>query len=252
MIERRFFFFPSSEVTDTPSHWGMSYDEVTFAATDGVRLHGWFVPGYGETTLLWFHGNAGNIGHRLENLMLLHRAVGANIFIFDYRGYGKSEGKASEAGTYRDARGALDYLLSRRDVAEDKIVYFGRSLGTAVAVWLAAQRAPCGLILESPFSSVKDMARVAFPNLPLHLLVRGRYDSLSRIGAVSCPVLVLHGEMDDVIPLDQGKKLYAAAREPKRFYLIPGAAHNDTYEVGGDAYFREFGEFISSLAPNRR
>ena len=252
LIERKYFFFPTREMEGTPSHWGLSYEEVSFRATDGVLLHGWYLPGYSETTVLWLHGNGGNISHRLENLMLMRKALGAGIFIFDYRGYGGSDGRPSEAGTYRDAKGALDYVLSRKDVNADRIVYFGRSLGTAVGVWLATQCAPAGLVLESPFTSVRDMARHAFPRLPLHYMVRGKYDSLSRIKDVSCPVLVIHGQNDPLVPLKQAQKLFEEAGEPKQFYLILGAAHNDTYQVGGDSYFRVLGEFVSSLAPNRR
>ena len=251
LIERRFFFFPVREMEGTPSHWGLSYEEVEFGASDDVRLHGWYVPGRTSTTVLWMHGNGGNISHRLENLAFMHRRLGAGIFIFDYRGYGMSEGRPSERGTYRDAQGALDYLRSRPGVDPRRVVYFGRSLGAAVAVWLAARHSPMGLMLESPFASVKDMARRAFPHLPLHYLVRNNYDSLSRIKEVSCPVLVLHGEHDPVVPLEQAQKLFDAAAEPKQFHLIPGAAHNDTYQVGGADYFRVMEEFLASLAPRQ-
>ena len=252
LIERRYFFFPVREMEGTPSNWGLSYEDVSFPAADGVGLHGWYLPGPTETTVLWLHGNGGNISHRLENLMLVHRYLGAGIFIFDYRGYGRSQGRPSEVGTYQDSQGALDYLRSRPDVDADRIVYFGRSLGTAVAVWLATQHPPRGLILESPFSSVQDMARKVCPRLPLHRLVRNKYDTLSRIREVSCPVLIVHGEHDPLVPLEQGRKLFDAAEEPKRFHLIMGAAHNDTYQVGGEPYFRVLEEFLSSLGSDRR
>ena len=247
MIDRRFIFFPEKELWGTPAHWGLTFDDVHFEASDGVRLHGWFVPGEGEVTWIWFHGNGGNIGHRLENLVLLRSGLGVNLFLFDYRGYGRSQGRPSEKGTYRDATAALDYVLSRRDVNPDRIIYFGRSLGAAVAVWLAALRRPHGLILESPFASVGDMAKWAFPHLPLYLLVRRKYDSLSQIGKVSCPLLVLHGDLDEVVPISQGRKLYEAATGPKSFYVIEGAAHNDTYIAGGEPYFQALGDFIKSL-----
>ena len=247
MIDRRFIFFPERELLETPTQWGLSFDDIHFSASDGVRLHGWFVPGEGEVTWLWFHGNGGNISHRLEDLTLLHTHLGVKIFLFDYRGYGRSEGRASERGTYRDARGALDYVLSRQDICPRKIVYFGRSLGAAVAVWLATQHQPSGLILESPFASVKDMAKIAFPHLPLYLLVHNKYDSLSRIGKLSCPLLILHGDEDQIVPISQGRKLYDAARGPKSFYVIPGAAHNNTYIIGQEPYFRTLADFITSL-----
>lgn len=252
LIERKYFFFPVREMEGTPSNWGLSYEDVGFQAADGVRLHGWYLPGYTENTVLWLHGNGGNISHRLENLMLMHRSLGAGIFIFDYRGYGMSQGRPSEEGTYRDSQGALDYLRSRPDVNADRVVYFGRSLGTAVAAWLATRHPPRGLILESPFSSVEDMARKVCPRLPLYYLVRNKYDTLSRIKGVSCPVLIVHGQHDPLVPLEQARKLFDAAEEPKRFHLILGAAHNDTYQVGGATYFRVLEEFLRSLALDRR
>ncbi len=247
MIDRRFIFYPQRELVATPAELGLSFEDVSFRSADGVRLHGWYVPGERDVTWLWFHGNGGNIGHRLENLALFHSNLGVNIFLIDYRGYGLSEGRASEKGTYRDATGALDYLLSRDDVNPQKLIYFGRSLGCAVAVWLATQRRPRGLILESPFTSIKDMARLAFPNLPLHLLVRTQYDSLSRINKISCPLLILHGNEDETVPISLGKKLYMAAGEPKSFYAIAGASHNDTYIVGKEPYYRALGDFMESL-----
>ena len=247
MIERRFIFFPERVLQGTPAHWGLGFEEVYFPASDGARLHGWFVPGNGEVSWIWFHGNAGNISHLLENLMLLHTNLGMNIFLFDYRGYGLSQGRPSEKGTYRDARGALDYLHSRQDIAPQHIVYFGQSLGSAVAVWLATQQQPAGLILESPFASVADMAKIACPRLPLYLLVRNKYNSLSRIAQISCPLLFLHGDRDDIVPLSQGRKLYEAAAGAKTFHIIPGAGHNDTHIIGREPYYKTLAVFIASL-----
>ena len=247
LIEKRFIFFPERELVGSPAELGLRYEEVHFPAGDGVRLHGWFVPGDRDITWIWFHGNAGNISHRLENLALLNQRLGVNILLFDYRGYGRSEGDISEKGTYLDAKGALEYLHTRGDVDPHRIVYYGRSLGSAVAVWLAAEHAPLGTILESPFSSVRDMAKAAYPGLPLHLLVRTRYDSLSLMPSVSSPVLILHGDRDDIVPISQARKLYEAAREPKSFYTISGAAHNDTYITGGEPYFDALKVFLDSL-----
>ncbi len=238
-------------MAETPAQWGLQYEDLRFPASDGMSLHGWFVPGAGDVTWLWFHGNGGNVSHRLEDLTLLSSRLGVNIFLFDYRGYGLSDGRPSERGTYRDAVGALDYLVSRQDVDPGKIVYFGRSLGAAVAVWLACRSTLYGLILESPFASVREMAKVAYPRLPVHLLIPNKYDSLSRIGQVSSPLLILHGDLDEVVPMAQGRKLYEAAREPKRFYVIEGAAHNDTYIAGGEPYLHTLDEFLASLDRHR-
>ena len=251
LLDKRYIFFPGKELDGTPGDWGVGYEDVHFPASDGVKLHGWYVPGDNDVTWVWFHGNGGNISHRVEDLLLLNQHLGVNIFLFDYRGYGLSEGDVSEEGTYRDARGALDYALSREDVNRDKIVYFGRSLGSAVAVWLATQHPPAGLILESPFASVRSMARAAFHNLPIHLFLPNKYDSLSRIRDISCPLLILHGDRDEKVPIGQGRKLYEKANGPKKFYVIKGAAHDDTYIVGGDPYFNALGQFIASLGGKR-
>ena len=251
MIDKRFIFFPERQLLETPARWGLSFEEVHFTASDGVKLHGWFVPGESDVTWIWFHGNAGNISHRLENLMLLHRQLGVNIFLFDYRGYGRSDGKVSEDGTYRDAVGALDYILSRQDINPEKIIYFGRSLGAGVAVELATRRQPYGLILESSFTSVKDMAKKAFPLIPLYLLVHTKYDSLSKMGQVACPTLILHGDEDEIVPVSHAQKLYDATAGPKELYLIPGASHNNTYLIGDKPYYRVLADFIASLG-NRR
>jgi hypothetical protein len=248
MLEEKLIFYPVAAIEETPGHRSLAFDDLYFTTTDSVRLNGWFIPHTrAKTTLLWFHGNAGNIGHRVENIKLLHDQVGVNIFIFDYRGYGRSHGKVSEAGTYTDGEAALSYLHSRKDVDPNSIVFFGRSLGAAVAVELA-NRGPCqGLILETPFASIRDMARAAFPLLPIGGLLRTKYDTVEKVKKIKCPLLVLHGDQDEIVPFSQGRKVFEAAPEPKEFYVIPGAHHNDTYIVGGRAYFAALKRFIESL-----
>ena len=247
LIDKRFIFFPQKELVGTPAHWGIPFEDVVFPTSDGINLHGWFVKGDSEFTWIWFYGNGGNISHRLEELMLLHSRLGINILLFDYRGYGQSEGSVSEKGTYRDARGALDYLRSRQDVDSRKIVYFGKSLGAAVAVDLARQHEPQGLVLESTFTSIRNMAKKHYPFLPLFLLVRTKYDSLSKIGRISSPVLIVHGDRDELVPISQGRRLYEAAKGPKSFYEVHGAGHNDVTGVGGEDYFKTMAEFLRSL-----
>jgi fermentation-respiration switch protein FrsA (DUF1100 family) len=207
------------------------------------------VPGDSDVTWLWFHGNAGNISDRLENLRQLHDEVGVGVFLIDYRGYGRSEGSPSEEGTYRDAEAALAYILSRSDVDRERIVYFGRSLGAGVAVELATRRPPFALILESPVPSIQDMVRHHYRFLPLGWLIRTKYDSLSKIGDVQVPLLVLHGDRDEVVPFKSGRKLFEVANEPKQFYAIEDAGHNDTVLVGGREYFQALREFVESLPP---
>ena len=246
-LEKRYIFFPTPDIEQTPGEVGVEYEEVFFTTDDGIELHGWYLPGSGEVTWLWFHGNGGNISHRVDELALFRHRLGVNQFIFDYRGYGRSPGTPSEKGTYLDSRAALEYLLSRPDVVPEKIVYFGRSLGAAIAVELAANREPLALVLVAPFSSIADMAKVAFPFTPFHLLVRGRYDSVTRIRGIHRPVLILHGDQDATVPLVQGKKLFEAANQPKRFQSLIGTAHNDTYIAGGGSYWDTMSEFLGSI-----
>ena len=251
-LERFFVFFPTAEVRYTPDDVGLAYEEAYFPTSDGHRLHGWYVPGESDTTLLWFHGNGGNIGHRVEELALIHARLGTNVFIFDYRGYGNSEGSPSERGIYRDARAALAYLQTRPEPApepaREQIVYFGRSLGAAVAIELAGEQPPAGLVLVAPFASLGEMARIAYPFLPLKWLLGNRYNSEARISKLHQPVLILHGNQDEIVPLSQGEKLLKAANPPKSFQVLPGAGHNDTYSAAGDVYWHTLSEFLSSLA----
>lgn len=249
--EKGTVFFPDPYMIGSPADLGLDYEEVFFTTEDGVRLHGWYVPhDNSRITLLWFHGNAGNISHRLDNLALLHDRVGVNIFIFDYREYGKSEGEISKVGTFRDASAAFEYLTSRSDCDANRIVLFGRSLGTALATALAAEHTCAGILLESAFTSTDDVMRLYFrflPPLPPGVV---KYDSLSLIGQVTVPKLIIHGEFDEIIPLWMGERLFEAASPPKEFYLIRGASHNDTYLAGGEAYFAKLKAFVHSLIPH--
>jgi hypothetical protein len=251
-MEEKFIFFPVAEIERTPRDVGLGFEDVYFMTTDGVRVNGWFAPYAGaRTTLLWFHGNAGNISHRVDGMKLLHDRVKANVFIIDYRGYGRSEGKVSEKGTYEDGRSALRYLRTRKDLDVKKIAIFGQSLGAAVATELAAGEDCLALVLEAPFVSIREMARAVFPFLPIGPLLRTRYDVAEKIKEVKAPVLVLQGDRDEVIPVEQGKKVFAAAPSPKEFYAIPGAGHNDTFHVGGNAYFDVIKSFIDRTAAGR-
>lgn len=252
VLDRRVIFFPTKEMVHTPSDMGLYYHDVWLTAEDGTKLHGWFVPGHGDYTLLWFHGNAGNISYRVDNLLLFNKRLGLNTLIFDYRGYGRSEGKPSEQGMYMDAEAAIEYLRSAYNIDDDKLIFFGRSLGCAVAVEMATRHQVKGVILESPFTSIEAIARLARPKpfsfLPLHYMVlwllQSRFDSLSKMDIIQIPALILHGSDDDIIGIDMAQELFAAANEPKRFYTIEGAGHNDTYLTGGEGYFETLREFI--------
>ena len=247
MIERYFIYFPERDLEADPSQFGLAYEEVTFVTSDGVQLHGWFVPGQSSVMFLWMHGNAGNMSHRLDNLKRLHNELGVSVLLFDYRGYGRSQGRPSEQGTYLDAEAALTYLGSRGDVSSDQVIYFGRSLGAAVAVEMAIRHPPDGLILESAFPSVPHVARRAYPFFPIWPFLRTRYDSQAKIATVDAPILMLHGEKDDIVAIEAGRQLFDAAREPKQFYTVHGAGHNDTYQVGGQAYFDALRSFVERL-----
>jgi len=235
LIER-FIFYPDRVLVVTPAAVGLAFDDVEFPAADGTRLHGWFVRGTRPETLLWFHGNAGNISHRVDQLRPLMAQVGANVFMVDYRGYGRSAGTPSETGVYDDARGALAYLRDRRDVRADAIVYFGQSLGSAVAIELATHAPPRGLILETPFTSVRAMAGAVMP-LPVGFLLPNAFDNRGRIVDLRMPKLFIHGDADEIVPYAQGRELYEAAPAPKAFATVRGAQHNDVYVVGADRYF---------------
>jgi uncharacterized protein len=249
-MEHHFIFFPARPLVATPALFELSFEDVGFAAADGTRLHGWYLPVESDQPLVLFcHGNAGNISHRLDNLRQLHR-LGLSVFIFDYRGYGSSDGKANEAGTYSDARGALAWLTNR-GWSHQQILYFGRSLGAAVAVQLALEYPPVGLILETPFTSISAMGRHHNPILysALGWLLDARYDNLAKIGQIRVPLLMFQGDRDRIVPPAMAHQLFDAANEPKTWRLIPGADHNNTYEVGGEDYWRAWSVFLRQVVP---
>ena len=253
IFERRLIYFPTRAHDADPRGLGLAHEELALVAEDGVRLHGWFLPVAGSRlTLLVCHGNGGNVSHRLDRALLAQAHLGADVLLFDYRGYGRSEGAPDEAGTYRDARAAWRWLIARGQRPE-RIVIFGESLGSAVALQLALDTdgSARALVLESPFASIPEMARAVYPFLPLWPLVRTRYDNLGKVGRLRVPLLVLHGDRDDVVPFAQGRRVFDAAPGPKRFYAIPGASHNDTYVVGGAAYWRTLQEFLRDPPPGR-
>lgn len=222
-------------------------EDVAFPAADGTRLFGW----YAETSatpavLLWCHGNAGNIINRLDNLRELYH-LGLSVFLFDYRGYGRSQGRPSEDGLYQDALGAYQYVTQSRRVRPERIVLFGRSLGAAVAGEVASQRPAAGLILESSFPSVEALAKFHYFGLPVHWLLAARFPLTDRLQQISLPVLVIHGDRDETVPIQLGRQVFEAAKNPKSFYLVPGADHNDLYLIGGKPYFQRLMRFTEEV-----
>jgi fermentation-respiration switch protein FrsA (DUF1100 family) len=253
MSEKGIVFFPERFIEATPKDYQLEvYEDVFFSAQDGTRLHGWFVHGPDErAVLLWFHGNAGNISHRLHNLKKLHDALQIPIFIFDYREYGLSEGEITKAGTFSDAQGAFQYLIKEKGFHESSILLFGRSLGTALAVDIASKKKCLGVILEAAFTSTDDMMQRFFPFFTPPISSTTKYDSLSLIESIRSPLLFVHGQLDQAIPIAMARRLFEKAPSPKDFYEIAGADHNDTYIVGGREYFAVWQKFLINCF-NRR
>lgn len=245
MLDQRYVYYPAPwESRDWKALSGLPLEDVWLTTGDGVRISGWYVDApQRQAVLLWCHGNAGTIANRLDQAIELHRR-GLAVFMLDYRGYGRSDGRPSEDGLYQDALAAYDYLTHQRHIEPSRIVLFGQSLGAAVVGELARQRPAAGLILEAPFTSILDVGSRMAPRAAVALFIRARFDLCRRMPRISMPVLVLHGDRDTIIPFAMGEAVFAAANEPKRFFRIPGADHNDTYIVGGQAYFDAFTGFI--------
>lgn len=237
-------FFPSKALVETPTDWGLQYEDTTLETADGIKLHGWFIPHLkASKTLLFFHGNAGNISHRRESVEIFHR-LGLNVFIFDYRGYGNSQGEPGEDGLYIDAMAAWQYLAQKKGFAKQQIIVFGRSLGGAVASNLTAKVQPGALILESTFSSAKDMANDIFPIISRIVPMRFEFSVIENVKRVSSPLLVVHSTEDDIIPFQQGEKVYQAASQPKYLVKIHGD-HNSGFFISQPMYGQALREFLS-------
>lgn len=231
-LERNSVFFPDKEITAVPSDVGLTYDDVYMITPGGEKINGWFVKGMSPTTILYFHGNAGNIGDRLEKLKIFHQ-LGVSVLLVDYRGYGNSEGFPTEQKIYEDALAAYDYLLTRIDVDKKKIIAYGASLGGAVAVDLALQRELAALIIDSTMTSARDMARRMYPFIP-SFVVNIKLDSLEKITKITIPKLIVHSPDDTTIPFEMGKRLFASAPEPKTFVATRGDHNNGHLEAADE------------------
>ncbi|RLB16928.1 MAG: alpha/beta hydrolase [Deltaproteobacteria bacterium] len=242
-VESFFIFYPDKVLEATPADCNLTFQEIFFETPDHLHLHGWYFPGnHSQPVILFCHGNAGNISHRLDNVRRLVNQD-LRVFLFDYRGYGRSEGNPSEKGIYTDGLAAYDYLLKGKHLSPEKIVLFGRSLGGAVATEIALKRKVRSLILESAFTSTRDMARtiplfrIFTPVIPRH------FNNLKKLSLVTVPKLIIHGTRDEIVPFSQGRKLFTNALPPKHFFPLEGAGHNDTYIVGGPRYFQTISTF---------
>lgn len=241
-LERALIFFPSPYPEGDWNPAGLVFEDAWFKAPGGPQLHGWYVPcENSRAAVLYCHGNAGNITHRAGVLAVLHDRVGVSVLIFDYRGYGRSEGRPNEAGVLDDARAARDWLARREKIEPGEVVLMGRSIGGGVAVDLAARDGARALILESTFTSLPDVAAHHYSWLPVRGLMRTRFDSLSKIADYHGPLLQSHGDADTIVPYPLGRQLFEAANDPKQFITIPGGDHNDSQP---EAYYETLSAFL--------
>jgi fermentation-respiration switch protein FrsA (DUF1100 family) len=240
-------FFPDPFLVCTPAEAALSFEDVRFMTQDGVRLHGWLVPANPSQGLMLFcHGNAGNVSHRVDNIRRLHD-IGLSVFIFDYRGYGQSEGTISEVGFYEDAEAAYQVARLHADRTGAKLVIFGRSLGGIAAVHIASRFPAEGIILESTFTHMAAMAKEHFPLPVPEGLLRHKLNALAKIPQVKAQTLFFHGDQDDIVPMRLGRELFEAATASKEWVTLEGAGHNDTYLVAGQAYFDKMEAFVRDL-----
>jgi len=244
-FQDQLLFQPSSRLLATPDDAGMPYETVRLDTDDGETLHGWWIPApdVSRGTLLFFHGNAGNISGRLESVQQFHQ-LGLNVLIVDYRGYGQSTGAPSEEGIYRDTEACWRYLTETKDLAPQDVVIFGRSMGGGPATWLAAREQPGAVILESVFTNVPDVGAHHYSFLPVRALATNQFDNESRVGDIEAPTLHIHSRGDRVVPFELGQQVYEAAAEPKQFLEIEGG-HNDGFLVSAEEYLRTIDDFLA-------
>jgi fermentation-respiration switch protein FrsA (DUF1100 family) len=262
-FQDQLLFQPSSRLLATPDDAGMGFETVRLDTEDGETLHGWWIPAadvysvntparvsretnpseFAKQTLLFFHGNAGNISGRLESVQQFHR-LGLNVLIVDYRGYGQSTGSPSEQGIYKDAEACWRHLTEVRGIAPDDIVIFGRSMGGGAATWLAARHRPGAVILESVFTNVPDVGAHHYSFLPVRALATNQFNNESRVAEIDAPKLHIHSREDRVVPFKLGRRVFEAAAEPKRFLEIDGG-HNDGFLVSADEYLRTIDDFLA-------
>jgi pimeloyl-ACP methyl ester carboxylesterase len=253
-FQRSQIFHPSRYPTGcwNPAIYGLPYEDVWFDSEDGTRLHGWWVEhpraagSSKSVTVVFCHGNTGSIGDRI-GLYLQLRRLKVNILAFDYRGYGRSHGRPSEKGLFSDVRAALDFLVER-GVALERTVLFGHSLGGAVAVDGALHRPVAGLVVQSSFTQLTDMARHVYRGIPVHLIARNEFRSVDKVARLAMPKLFIHGTEDGTVPFSIGESLFAAAAEPKQWYPVPRAGHNDVDRWGGRSYLKTVKGFFRRCA----
>ena len=240
-------YFPVKQLVYTPkTALQLDYEEIIINTQDKIKIHGWFIPAKeAKGTILFCHGNAGNISHRLESIHIFNR-LHLNTLIFDYQGYGQSEGKPSEKGTYKDAEAAWNYLCRVKNIKPENIIIFGRSLGASIATWLAKDKSPAAVILESSFTSIPDIGTKVYPFLPIRLVARFEYNTSSYVQKIKCNKLFIHSKNDEIIPFSMGEKNYELASEPKQFLTIYGS-HNEGFIQSIDIYSERLLKFVNEV-----
>ena len=245
-MQPTFLYSPLRQVSYTPGDLGLDFEEVTITTTDGLKLSGWYIPaGNSEFTLLFCHGNGGNIMHRLDSINIFYN-LGLSCFIFDYRGYGNSQGKPTEQGTYLDAMAAYQWLTEKKKVSPNNIILFGRSLGGSIAAQLAGKVEAAALVVESAFTSYTDIGKKFYPYMPVRWFAKFSYRTIDYIKNVHCPVMIIHSRSDEIIPFEFGLELHEAANEPNSFIEILGS-HNDGFLVSGETYKKAWIKWLDFL-----
>lgn len=243
MFERRSIFYPEKRIEFTPSSSGLDYEDVFFMTKDGLKLNGWFISAKNPyAVVLYFHGNAGNISHRIEIAKFFNER-NLSFFIIDYRGFGRSQGSPFELGTYLDALSAYEYLVKVKRIPTEKIALYGKSLGAAVAIDLASKVKAGALICESGFTSTASVARDVYKFIPVWLFVTQKYDSLKKINKIDTPKLFIHSKNDEIIPFRHTERLFEAAKEPKEFYVMQGG-HNDAFYIYNAECMQKISDFL--------
>ena len=243
-FQNRFLFYPTPDIAVSPDQAGLVFFDQFLELPDGEKVHSWYLPGdSSQPTVLFLHGNGGNIGHRIEHLQFLH-SLGVSTLIIDYRGYGHSSGRPSEPNMYADAELAYNWLIDEKKVPAQKLFLFGESIGGAVAIDLASRKKVAGLTVESSFTSLRDIAHHSFPLVPTGLLLRSDFNSTAKLPLVSAPILITHSPDDDIIPFAFGQRLYESAKPPKKFVRLFGG-HNDRAYLSDPVYIQSIRQFFA-------
>ena len=250
VMQPKFLYSPERDVSSTPDELGLDFEDVVFKSADGLDLSGWHIPAENsKLTVLFCHGNGGNMAHRLDSINIFHN-LGLNCFIFDYRGYGDSLGKPGEEGTYTDAMAAYKWLTEDKKILAEDIIIFGRSLGGSIAAQLASKVEARALIVESAFTSYVDIGKEYYPYMPVRWFARFSYRTIDSIKEVHCPAMFIYSGNDEIVPFKFGLELYEAANKPKEFIEIFGG-HNDCFLVSGEIYIEVWEKWLKFLIENR-